>query len=119
MNAARQASTLLLSRAGITGALLSGGLTFGLPAFLTAYGSGQWTFLLLYIWSYALSPAGALCGLLGWPWRLELHTNLFEYWPQMLMAWLVDAFLLGAVAAVVLSGYRRFHRWGVTNHEIT
>jgi hypothetical protein len=93
---ATRASTSLLSRAGVAGAVLGGVLTIGLPAFLTAYGSGQWTFLLLFIWAGVLSPAGGLCGLFGWRWHLELHSNLFEYWPQMLVAWLVDWLFVGS-----------------------
>jgi|SRR5437899_2503744 len=102
MNAATPHSVSLLWRSGITGAVLSGVLNLGLPGFLTIYGSGPWTFLLLYVWLGVLSPAGALGWLLGRPWHLELHGSLFNFWPQILASWLVDGVLLGAVVAALL-----------------
>jgi hypothetical protein len=117
MNAARPASTALLKRSGIAGAALSGGLNFGLPAFLTAYGSGPLTFLLIYVWAGVLSPAGALCWLLGRPWSLELHGSLFKYWPQILASWLIDSVLLGAVAAALLVMHQKLFRRIVETDE--
>ena len=117
MNAGKPASTALLRRSGIAGAALSGGLNFGLPAFLTAYGSGPLTFLLLYVWAGVLSPASALCSLLGRPWSLELNGSLFKWWPQMLASWLVDSVLLGAVAAALLVMYQKLFGRAVETDE--
>ena len=102
----------LLCRFGIIGALVSGVVTFGIPAFLTACGPNQLTVWLVYVWGAAQYPAAIL---LGPSWHSEVGPNLFEPWPQLVAACLVDAILFTAVAACLVSGFGKLFGRTVAN----
>ena len=62
----------VVQKAQVIGAATGALITVGMPLILKAYDDGQFAFLLLWSCGILLWPAGEICNLFGWTWRIEI-----------------------------------------------